>query len=142
VLNAWKVGLGSDKVTIRIYDKVKDRLIDDFLQACDLQIESTAVPAGRDINVTPADAILRAHRLLNLLERKCHVPSLLFRRVKRRWQDGRAGRLEQLAARLCFKASPLLTPPIVDEFRELTSDFQWRFLHNHIPEEDHHYFFF
>jgi hypothetical protein len=141
VIGSWKSVIGDDRIHVRVYDKVKNQLIDDFLQTCQLDVAQEVRPQT-SYNVTPNDSVLMAFRFVNSIEQHLKIPQRLLKRIKRRWRRGKVNWLERGLASLCFGNSQIISKQLVDDFRSRTADLQTQFLTNHIPAEDHQYFSF
>lgn len=141
IVGDWKAVLGEDRVSVRVYNKVRSSLLSDFLTQCGIPMDGCELGDAR-VNTTPLPSMIRALRGLNQVESIFCLPQACFGRLKRRWGMNKASRIENLVVSSLFGGHSLVTDEMVQLFRELTFDMRQRFLTNHVEPDDHYFFDF
>ncbi|HEX7072312.1 MAG TPA: hypothetical protein VF190_15975 [Rhodothermales bacterium] len=138
VADRWSGVFGRDALRVRVYDRAKDALVDDFAETAGFK--PTRVQASKSKNVSPPDGVIRLVRGLNLVEHKVlGGRSRLINRARRNiLRRGTPGAVAyKLADALARK--PLIRDADVAFLRREIGPLQERFLADYVPSEDHPY---
>lgn len=143
IVQRWARVFDRSNVKVRIYDKVKGHILNDFAEAAGFDLPPGNKDSTYAKNVSPADGVIRLIRLLNMLEgRLPESQHDLIRRIRQNIVKGRQPGI--VAARLAnlILHGPILKEETEDWLRQATLDARERFLNNHVPSEDQHFFDF
>lgn len=66
-IQPWSKAFGREAISIGFYDEVKDRLVNDFLQRCDIEVPRNVIDAPREANAAYRPIINKFLRFINII---------------------------------------------------------------------------
>ena len=139
-ITRWQSVFGKNAIKIRIFEKVKSNLIEDFVKLVGID-KFPLIQNVETRNVSPSDAVIHMIRMLNILDaRTPNSFDSIIARVRRNIVRGSSpGRILSRLADTFIKA-PILNDSDAKYLESITKDLKSRFLDKHVINDDHIYF--
>lgn len=142
ILKRWADTFGKENVHIKIYDKLKNNLIENFAQ--EVSADDNLIPSGQfNKNTSPSDGVIMLLRFINSIESK--IPkgkSTLLQRIRRNiLMDRRPGNYINMFMDNNFKLK-VVQESDIEWLRLKTHNMKEEFLEEWIPPNDQYLFEF